>query len=511
MKTLLNIYEFDDLISQSIPLVKANQRQFKLLSSRVSIIISKIKELEVVIKQPSHHQNLEKLFDCLEQCLNFMRRFIVSSRKLLFLREKDHSSQFQLLNQSLKVAIQPFNLEHEELIFNIQEDQEELTRDLVDNQVFIEKNLALLKSFLEAQLDISSIAIVTKPITRKVFLWYRELNLSLQEQLKQAGIVWDLKNDQECYEILQSLNLNATCYEFLKVEFIEQLAEITLMNRFYFVDEDLKYPEFKECWDNYPELHLSWIQVYSQSPKDQFLSKQKLYEDSTENSYKLLQSSDSQLSPSLPLLQASLPSESSQSTQPLLQSSYHRLHEKFKQQLLVATALPRKALAAAHNQSELSMEQHWNECQELHLVWLKYCYNSQEPPMLTFSSSQQTQAYSEGSQNSPQVEPRLKRLKSLEKTSNTEKILEHQGFSLLSVTIVAPANTMKFFIGLSNERANCILEKLEPITELDFKEDDIINLFDGQEEISAAELELIKDYFKQYFVPGIKPVSSLKC
>jgi hypothetical protein len=157
------------------------------------------------------------------------------------------------------------------------------------------------------------------------------------------------------------------------------------------------------------------------------------------------------------------------------------------------------------------MEQHWNECQELHLVWLKYCYNSQEPPMLTFSSSQQTQAYSEGSQNSPQEEPRLKRLKSLEKTSNTEKILEHQGYSLLSVTIVAPTNTMKFFIGLSNERASYILGKLEPITELDFKEDDIINLFDGQEEISVAELELIKDYFKQYFVPGIKPVSSLKC
>jgi hypothetical protein len=196
----------------------------------------------------------------------------------------------------------------------------------------------------------------------------------------------------------------------------------------------------------------------------------------------------------------------------VLQSSYHRLHEKFKQQLLVATDLPRKALATANNQSEFSMEQHWNECQELHLVWFKHCHNSQEPPILTFYSSQQTQVYNENSQNSPQEEPRLKKLKSLKSTSDLEKVLEHQGFSLLSVTIATlPNNAMKFFIGLSNERASYILRKLEPITELDFKEEDIINLFDAQEQISDAELELIKDYFKQYFVPGIKTVSSLKC
>ena len=211
------------------------------------------------------------------------------------------------------------------------------------------------------------------------------------------------------------------------------------------------------------------------------------------------------------MLQASLPSESSPSTRPLLKSSYHQLHEKFKQQLLVATDLPRKALAMANNQSEFSMEQHWNECQDLHLVWFKNCRNSQEPPILTFSSSQQTQIYSGSSQNSPQEEPRSKKLRGLEKTSS-EKILEHQGFSLLSVTIAAPSNNdMKFFIGLSNERANYMLEKSEPITELDFKEDDIINLFDGQEKISEQELGLIKDYFKHYFVPGIKAVYALKC
>ena len=107
MTILSNVYEFNDLIRQSIPSVKANQYQIQLFRERVSTIISKIKELEVFIVQQSHYQNLKKLSDCLEQCLNFMRRFIVSSRKLLFLREKDHSSQFQLLNQSLKVAIQP--------------------------------------------------------------------------------------------------------------------------------------------------------------------------------------------------------------------------------------------------------------------------------------------------------------------------------------------------------------------------------------------------------------------
>ena len=511
MNVLSNTYEFDDLIRQSIPSVKANQYQIQLFRERVSTIISKIKELEVFIVQQSHYQNLKKLSDCLEQCLNFMRLFIVNSLKFFFLREKNYSSQFQLLNQSLKVAIQPLNLEIDEPIFNIQEDQEELTKDLIGNQLLIEKNHALLKSFLEAQLEISHIAIAVMPVTRKVFLWYQELNLSLQEQLKEAGVVWDLKNDQECYDILQSLSLNSRCYEYLKVEFIEQLAEVTLMNRFYFVDEDLKYPEFKECWNNYPELHLSWIKVYLKTPKEQFLSRQEWCDDSPENSYKLLQSLDSQLSQPLPLLQASLPSESSPSTRPLLKSSYHQLHEKFKQQLLVATDLPRKALAMANNQSEFSMEQHWNECQDLHLVWFKYCRNSQEPPILTFSSSQQTQVYSGSSQNSPQEEPRSKKLRGLEKTS-PEKILEHQGFSLLSVTIAAPSNNdMKFFIGLSNERANYMLEKSEPITELDFKEDDIINLFDGQEKISEQELGLIKDYFKHYFVPGIKAIYVLKC
>ena len=549
--TVINgIYDVKRLIYEQLNLIKANKQQFKLLSDRITLIVTKIKELENTTKKPNFQKNMQELYSCLEQCLSFMKQFVVNSWKWFFLRTINYSSNFQRLNQSLQIVIQPLDLGiNIQQIFNYQENQENLSIDLQDNQALIEKNHVLLKNFLEQQLNINNVLMESAvdaqkgSVGRTKFLYYQELTKDFQDQLFQVSKEWDHINDQECYNLLKTLNLIIISYELLKTEFKQQLSETTLMCRFAFVDENNKYPDLQECWNNYSELHLAWVTSSLQPLQEQrcfsfyrelsmdlqdnvlpaFANKskdllQKEWDDNnSEQCYKFLKSlSTSQSSSqSLPSLQSSLLFASSQSSQPLelIQSSYDYdcLNEKFKQQLSRATQLQRQALSTENSQLDFSMKKYWNECPELHVVWMKYCSSIQEQPTLMFSScSQTTQVDNEGSQNTLPEEPQAKRLKLLPKTPNVEKILEEQEVSLLLLKITSTNDeTIKFFIGLPNDRANLLLTRNTPITELDFEEADIINLFGEGQEIVKQELESIKSYCRKYFIPNMKVHHSL--
>ena len=68
---------------------------------------------------------------------------------------------------------------------------------------------------------------------------------------------------------------------------------------------------------------------------------------------------------------------------------------------------------------------------------------------------------------------------------------------------------MQYIVGLPNNQANLCITKNHLVTELDFEEQHIINLFAGTEQITAQELQASKDYFKKHFIDDLRLLGAL--
>lgn len=491
-----NIYGLENEICKLVSLTIANRHQFELLSSRISMVVNTIRQSITTELESLYFNRLQEVYEFLKQILVFIKQFIVSGSRWLILTKQDYSLDFQNLNKSLLDLTKSLNLGIQDLMFDMTQVQQKLTLDLMVNQALIDKNNRLLKSFLEEQLRLG-ILCADESSMSSIFLSFEQLNSGLKRQLRLSTDFWDQLNDNERYELLRSLNLKFINYEFFNPLFVERLSTATLISRFYFIDEQGKIVSFKKCWDICPDLHLAWIKS--------LLHTNVATDDNC--------GSNSQVFSIPPSLESSLPSpQSSQSTQ-VPQASYKVLNEQSKVQLSAATSLFRGALAELHGQIEFSAERYWNEYPELHALWLKIINKELRSQALVFSSlSQHSLFLSDESQNTSQEEPSAKKLKSLDQLSHKEKLLEEQGFSLLLLKIPSPQNiydSMTFFVGLDNHQAER-LQELTSVTELDFKQEDIIDLFDGKEEISEQKIDQIKDYFKRYFIPSKKTNHSLK-
>ena len=481
-----NIYALEIEICKHVGLTIANRHQFELLSSYIKMVVNKIRQ-SITGSEGLYLNRLEELYEFLQQVLAFMQRFVITSPKWLILTRQDYGLDFQKLHGSLLDLTKGLNLGTQDLMFDAVQLPQKLALDLMINQTLIDKNNRLLKSFLKEQLRLG-ILCAKEPAIGSIFLNSQELGVDLKQQLKQSAYCWDEQNDKGRYDLLQLLNLKFINYAFFNPLFMGRLSTATLISRLYFIDEHGEIVNFRKCWDSYPDLHLAWIQS-------------------------LLQVVDSQVCSILPSLESSLPSpQSSQSTQ-LTQANYKVLHEQFKAQLSMATSLFRSALAELNGQIEFSAEQYWNEYPDLHSLWFKIFHKELGSQALLFPSSSQYSLFSyDESQNTSQEGPSAKKLKIADKLSYTEKLLEEQGFSLLLLNIPSPQNSydsMTFFVGLEHHQAEQ-LQGLTTVTELDFKKEDIIDLFDGKENISEQKINQIKDYFKRYFISGKKSSHLLK-
>ena len=491
-----NIYGLENEICKLVNLTIANRHQFELLYSRISMVVNIIRQSITTELGSLDLNRLQQLYQLLKQILVFIKQFIVSGSKWLILTKQDYSLDFQNLNKSLLDLTKSLNVGIQYLMFDMTQEKQKLTLDLMVNQALIDKNNRLLKSFLEEQLRIGILSPDESSMS-SIFLSFEQLNSDLKRQLNLSTYCWDQLNDNERCELLRSLNLKFINYEFFNPFFMERLSTATLISRFYFIDEQGKVVSFKKCWDNCPDLHLAWIKS--------------LLQTNIATDYSC--GSNSQAFSILPSLESSLPSPQSSQSMQVPQASYKGLNEQSKTQLSAATSLFRCALAELHGQIEFSVERYWNEYTELHALWLKIINKDLRSQALVFSSlSQHSLFLSDESQNASQEEPSTKKLKILDQLPHKEKLLEDQGFSLLLLKIPSPQNTydsMTFFVGLDSHQAER-LQELTSVTELDFKQEDIIDLFDGKEEISEQKIDQIKDYFKRYFIPSKKVDHSLK-
>ena len=207
IKTMINdICNVSVLINNQVKLAKANEKQFKTLNERVIIVVTTLRGrgFELIEKKSDYCQtSLKLLYDCLNQCLEFMKKFSINnSFQHLLLKTSDYKDQFKKLNKNLQTAIIQLNLAiNVQLIFDREQDRRNHNDDIIVNQTIIETNTALL----------------------------------------------------------EKSNLTHLNYDFLTMEFKVGLSAITKFQRHAVVDEKGQYPSIKQFWNDHPELHRTWI------------------------------------------------------------------------------------------------------------------------------------------------------------------------------------------------------------------------------------------------------------
>ncbi len=146
----------------------------------------------------------------------------------------------------------------------------------------------------------------------------------------------------------------------------------------------------------------------------------------------------------------------------------------------------------------------------MHVAWFNYYFypnlvtdsQGSSQSLLLFSSVSQSIDSIIGSQYSCCESKIIDRVKILAE-QNDFKLL------LLKITAHDPYETMQYIVGLPTAKADLCIAKNHLVTELDFDQKDIINLFDTEEEIPDKELQASKDYFKKYFVADLTFLQSL--
>jgi len=86
---------------------------------------------------------------------------------------------------------------------------------------------------------------------------------------------------------------------------------------------------------------------------------------------------------------------------------------------------------------------------------------------------------------------------------NTKILAEKEGFTLLSLKVqsVRNAELRSFIIGLPDDRAHMLLQRIEPITVLDFEKEEIIRSFGSNEEISLEAMYSAIVFFTIILLP----------
>ena len=378
-----SIYAIGKAIYNHIQLIKANKAQFQALSNRVNVITNIIRRLEKIISN-SVVAALTTLHEYLNHCLTFMKKFSVSSKfKLFFLKTSNYSEQFRELNQNLSTAIQDLILgvsvqnlsERQELTDKIkqgfnnpQEDQRNCEIDINANRELIEQNRNILKTLLQQQVNN-----VQQESRRSCFLLYNELETEFQREIASVRKQWDNSSDSKCYQLLQGLNLVNYSYKFIKIEFKQRLSDTTQMHRQFFADEDGNHPSTEECWQGYPELHLSWIGSFSQPPRERrcFFMYRQLPIDFRDNILPALSGRQ------IENLQLEWDTNNNESNYQLLTSL--NLHStsslfligEFIQKFGERTQLQRIALAEQRGDKKLTGREFWDEFPELHRACMK--------------------------------------------------------------------------------------------------------------------------------------------
>jgi len=379
VETMINdICNVGVLINNQVKLAKANEKQFKTLNERVIIVVTTLRgrSFELIEEKSDYYQtNLKLLYDYLNQCLEFMKKFSINnSLQHLLLKTSDYSDQFKQLNQNLQTAIIQLNLAiNVQLIFDQEQDRRDHNDDIIANQTIIETNTALLKHLLKQQVEESFMSSTHAEINRGNFLSYKELEKKFQDQIFFINEQWDSSNDKERYKLLIKLNLTAFSYNFIKIEFKHKLSVATQMYRHGFVYENNQHPSTEECWYACPELHLDWINNFSWQSQEQrcFFSYRELpikFQDEI-----------------LPVLtrknRDDIKSEwdgaNNESCYTLLEKSklthlnYDFLTRDFKVGLSAITKFQRHALVDEKGQYP-SIKQFWNDHPELHRTWIKH-------------------------------------------------------------------------------------------------------------------------------------------
>jgi hypothetical protein len=517
-----NLLTSAQLITQNSRLVKANQEQFKLLSKRITLVVNKLRYLEynyLLLPQ------LITFSEFLTQVQSFIKKFTISSYKYLFLRIVNYQVEFGNLNQQLKQIILSCNLAANQIIEQ-QEDDWALLIDLKTNQELLTTSRLLLNKLLNNQLNEIFSDLFKDPSRLSVnkFLSYNQLPKNLQQKF--VATSWDAIGNQERYSLLQRLELIENSYQALTAEFKAQLAKITLIYRAVFIDEIGNFPELPECWDNNPELHLLWINSDVLAPKPQryFLFYNELSPDlqsviaahnttkgqtsvanwdkgSNEECYAILQS--------LATLSEQVWFGPAVRHGSLNLQNYNCLNQQFKEQFQAAIKPILEAVLGLENNQHEVIAEYWHEYAEHHLLWFEYCSSieniaqsqSSQASALLFSNSSQSTINSCSTSD-----------EAIKLSADPEKVkllLEVNGFKLLLLKITYEQTTLQYLVGLPTAKADQCLAKGSTVTELDFEEENIVNIFEGDFEISAQELEASKEYFKKFFVADLKFLQSL--
>ena len=97
----------------------------------------------------------------------------------------------------------------------------------------------------------------------KCFNSYSELKEPLQillnAKLEKANEEWNKRNDDQRYELLNSIGLVDSSYDFLRMEFKQALSEGTQIQRHAIVNNEGQHPSTEDFWKMEKELHSSWL------------------------------------------------------------------------------------------------------------------------------------------------------------------------------------------------------------------------------------------------------------
>lgn len=514
-----NIKNTIKLLDQQINLLLANKQQLILLNNNIQMLSQQILTLNITNKVEYYLPKLLEFNNYLQQVLAFANKFMVKDYQYLLLKKINYSDDFEILNAKLKHLSQFFKLTKDPTI-NQQPDPQIALQDLAANQELYNKNSKLLADLMMQQISIiNNISVAALHLANSRFLSYQELPVTWQKSL--SKVAWN-NSDLERYKLLEQLNLSNCSYELLTPQFKQLLAEVTLVCRGIFVDEESQYPDLKAYWDHNATLRSAWLNINFIPPQQSrcFLLYHELSQElqdhlrsatvadkldlnvtwdngSNEDCDNWIQSLSATIAHSLPLV-----------TLPLV-NSYDYLNEHFKQQLSAASAGIRLLLAATNQQDSFACSEYWYKYQDLHKIWFNYYSHTnlvvdpQPTSVLLFSSSSQALSDCASAASSCQ-----------KASLNQQSVVlldEQQGFKLLLLKITSSdtQEIMQYIVGLPNKQANLCIAKKHLLTELDFEEQHIINLFDSTEKITDQDLQASKDYFKKHFIADLRLLGSL--
>ena len=130
-------------------------------------------------------------------------------------------------------------------------------------QAFLENKNKPSPKELELKQRLENAEKILFEIQNKCFDNYSEikepLQILLNSKLEKANEEWNKRNDEERYELLNTVGLGDSSYDFLKTDFKQLLSEGTQVQRHVLSDLEGKHPSIEDFWKNNKELQKSWL------------------------------------------------------------------------------------------------------------------------------------------------------------------------------------------------------------------------------------------------------------